>query len=108
MFPVHTIGHVLVHQIPHLVHFSWEKGTEIYDEMKEQQLKKAAEEGRSSLRLLTVTDNGSGDRKQLRATAVARHRADTLGVDLSQVEASGPGGIITFEDVQRFSLSRSS
>ena len=40
---------------------------------------------------------------QLQATPEAKQAADALGVDLSQVEGSGPGGLIKAADVMRSS-----
>jgi pyruvate/2-oxoglutarate dehydrogenase complex dihydrolipoamide acyltransferase (E2) component len=40
---------------------------------------------------------------ELQATHAARQAANALGLDLSQVEGSGPDGLITFADVQRSS-----
>ena len=47
------------------------------------------------------TTNGAGA-KQARATTAARRKAEELGVDLSQVEGSGSGGLITIKDVTTF------
>jgi pyruvate/2-oxoglutarate dehydrogenase complex dihydrolipoamide acyltransferase (E2) component len=45
---------------------------------------------------------GEGDRaEQPRATNAARRKAEELGVDLSTVEGSGAGGIITIKDVMK-------
>jgi len=41
-------------------------------------------------------ENGSGEP---RATNAARRKAEELGVDLSQIEGSGAGGLITIKDV---------
>lgn len=41
-------------------------------------------------------ENGSGEPK---ATNAARRKAEELGVDLSQVQGSGAGGLITIKDV---------
>jgi pyruvate/2-oxoglutarate dehydrogenase complex dihydrolipoamide acyltransferase (E2) component len=38
------------------------------------------------------------------ATAAARRKAEELGVDLSAVEGTGPGGLITIRDVQAAAL----
>ena len=46
----------------------------------------------------TVGGDGSGEP---RATNAARRRAEELGVDLSQIEGSGAGGLITIKDVVR-------
>ena len=43
-------------------------------------------------------ENGSGEP---RATNAARRKAEELGVDLSQIEGSGAGGLITIKDVVR-------
>jgi pyruvate dehydrogenase E2 component (dihydrolipoamide acetyltransferase) len=44
-------------------------------------------------------------RPKKRAAPAARARAHALGVDLSQVNASGPGGTITLADVERAATS---
>jgi pyruvate/2-oxoglutarate dehydrogenase complex dihydrolipoamide acyltransferase (E2) component len=41
-------------------------------------------------------ENGSGEAK---ATNAARRKAEELGVDLSQIQGSGAGGLITIKDV---------
>ena len=46
----------------------------------------------------TVGGDGSGEP---RATNAARRKAEELGVDLSQIEGSGAGGLITIKDVVR-------
>jgi pyruvate/2-oxoglutarate dehydrogenase complex dihydrolipoamide acyltransferase (E2) component len=43
-------------------------------------------------------ENGSGEP---RATNAARRKAEELGIDLSQIEGSGAGGLITIKDVVR-------
>ncbi|MBX6762281.1 MAG: E3 binding domain-containing protein [Rubrobacteraceae bacterium] len=44
--------------------------------------------------------NGSG-RKEIKATAAARRKAEELGIDLSEVEGTGADGQITVEDVRQ-------
>jgi len=47
-----------------------------------------------------VTEPATGeDEEEPRATNAARRRAEELGVDLSQVQGSGAGGLITIRDV---------
>ena len=47
-----------------------------------------------------VTEQATGeDEEEPRATNAARRRAEELGVDLSQVQGSGAGGLITIRDV---------
>ena len=47
-----------------------------------------------------VTEQATGeDEEELKATNAARRRAQELGVDLSQVQGSGAGGLITIRDV---------
>ena len=43
-----------------------------------------------------AADNGSGE---VNATNAAQRKAEELGVDLSQIEGSGAGGLITIRDV---------
>ncbi|MDP8901791.1 MAG: E3 binding domain-containing protein, partial [Actinomycetota bacterium] len=43
-----------------------------------------------------ASDNGSG---AINATNAAQRKAEELGVDLSQIEGSGAGGLITIRDV---------
>jgi pyruvate dehydrogenase E2 component (dihydrolipoamide acetyltransferase) len=43
---------------------------------------------------------------QARASPAARRRAQELGVDLSRVTPSGPGGAVTLEDVERAAPAR--
>jgi pyruvate/2-oxoglutarate dehydrogenase complex dihydrolipoamide acyltransferase (E2) component len=45
-----------------------------------------------------TTGDGSGEPK---ATNAARRKAEELGIDLSQIEGSGAGGLITISDVVR-------
>lgn len=42
----------------------------------------------------------------VKASPAARKRAEALGVDLTRVSGSGPGGAITLEDVERAAPSR--
>ena len=44
----------------------------------------------------TTDENGSGEQ---RATNAAQRKAEELGVDLSQIQGSGAGGLITIKDV---------
>ena len=44
---------------------------------------------------------GHGERARVRATPLVRRLAEELGVDLSAVEATGPQGRVTEEDVRR-------
>ena len=44
---------------------------------------------------------GQAEDGEPRATSAARRKAEELGVDLSQVEGSGAGGLITIKDVTR-------
>jgi pyruvate/2-oxoglutarate dehydrogenase complex dihydrolipoamide acyltransferase (E2) component len=47
-----------------------------------------------------VTEQATGeDEEEPKATNAARRRAEELGVDLSQVQGSGAGGLITIRDV---------
>jgi pyruvate/2-oxoglutarate dehydrogenase complex dihydrolipoamide acyltransferase (E2) component len=46
-----------------------------------------------------VTEQATGEDEEPRATNAARRRAEELGVDLSQVQGSGAGGLITIRDV---------
>ena len=54
-------------------------------------------------RLLAAMENGSAmnGTPEVRATEAARHAARELGVDLAEVEGTGPGGEITAADVRR-------
>ena len=45
-------------------------------------------------------DSG-GSEKEIRVSPAARRKAKTLGVDLSEVTGTGPGGRITIEDVEK-------
>jgi 2-oxoglutarate dehydrogenase E2 component (dihydrolipoamide succinyltransferase) len=56
-------------------------------------------EGAAEPREQTQPENGSGAE---RVTPVARRLAQEQGVDLSQIEPSGPGERITKDDVQRY------
>src|SRR5579885_2927970 len=51
-----------------------------------------------------VTEPKSGGARRP-ITPIARKRAEELGVDLAQVEGTGPGGRVTREDVERFAAS---
>jgi pyruvate dehydrogenase E2 component (dihydrolipoamide acetyltransferase) len=42
---------------------------------------------------------GGGEAEEPRATNAARRRAKELGVDLSTIEGTGSGGLITIQDV---------
>jgi pyruvate/2-oxoglutarate dehydrogenase complex dihydrolipoamide acyltransferase (E2) component len=55
-------------------------------------VKKAAEEDGAA---------GEGPGQDLKASEAAKRKAEELGVDLSQVEGSGAGGLITIKDVTR-------
>lgn len=57
-------------------------------------------------RLLAALENGSGQNGSPDATDAARRKARELGVDLNQVEGTGPGGQITVNDVRRRGGSR--
>ncbi len=41
----------------------------------------------------------NGSEEELKATSAARRKAEELGVDLSNIEGSGAGGLITIKDV---------
>jgi pyruvate dehydrogenase E2 component (dihydrolipoamide acetyltransferase) len=49
--------------------------------------------------------NGAGDGERIKASPVARRMAGELGVELAQLEGSGPGGRIVKADVQAASES---
>jgi pyruvate/2-oxoglutarate dehydrogenase complex dihydrolipoamide acyltransferase (E2) component len=46
-----------------------------------------------------VTEQAAGEEEEPRVTNAARRKAEELGVDLSQVQGSGAGGLITIRDV---------
>lgn len=46
-----------------------------------------------------ATDQAAGGSEEPRATNAARRRAEEMGVDLSQVQGTGAGGLITLRDV---------
>ncbi|MFK0007438.1 dihydrolipoamide acetyltransferase family protein [Paenarthrobacter sp. NPDC090520] len=52
----------------------------------------------------TAADSGTGERP--RSTPPVRKLARDLGIDLANVSGTGPGGLITREDVQSFSGAR--
>ncbi|MFJ4169045.1 dihydrolipoamide acetyltransferase family protein [Paenarthrobacter sp. NPDC089714] len=52
----------------------------------------------------TAADSGTGERP--RSTPPVRKLARDLGIDLANVRGTGPGGLITREDVQSFSGAR--
>jgi pyruvate dehydrogenase E2 component (dihydrolipoamide acetyltransferase) len=51
---------------------------------------------------------GSSDDDRVRSSPAARKRAQELGVDISRISGTGPGGRVTLEDVEAASLSTSS
>jgi pyruvate dehydrogenase E2 component (dihydrolipoamide acetyltransferase) len=51
---------------------------------------------------------GSSDDDRVRSSPAARKRAQELGVDISRISATGPGGRVTLEDVEAASMSTSS
>ena len=46
-----------------------------------------------------VTEQAAGEEEEPRVTNAARRKAEELGVELSQVQGSGAGGLITIRDV---------
>jgi pyruvate/2-oxoglutarate dehydrogenase complex dihydrolipoamide acyltransferase (E2) component len=121
---LHNLVHVLAHSAPHLLHAGLEKGAEKYNEVKERRraqqersmgeplaarfpaIEKAAEELRQrephltkSQAIAKATFLDASINKQPQASDDARNLAANLGVDLSQVKGSGPGGLITPADV---------
>ncbi len=51
---------------------------------------------------------GPSDGDRVRSSPVARKRAQELGVDISRISGSGPGGRVTLEDVDAAATSKSS
>ena len=51
---------------------------------------------------------GSSDGDRVRSSPAARKRAEELGVDISNISGSGPGGRVTLEDVDAAATSKSS
>ena len=51
---------------------------------------------------------GSSDGDRVRSSPAARKRAQELGVDISNISGSGPGGRVTLEDVDAAATSKSS
>jgi pyruvate dehydrogenase E2 component (dihydrolipoamide acetyltransferase) len=51
---------------------------------------------------------GSSDDDRVRSSPAARKRAQELGVDISRISGTGPGGRVTLEDVEAASMSTSS
>jgi pyruvate/2-oxoglutarate dehydrogenase complex dihydrolipoamide acyltransferase (E2) component len=61
-------------------------------EHAQRALGEMAEEARGAVPL-------GGGQEELNATEAAKRKAEELGIDLSQIEGSGPGGLITIKDV---------
>jgi pyruvate dehydrogenase E2 component (dihydrolipoamide acetyltransferase) len=52
------------------------------------------------------TDEGAGGNGRVKASPYARKRANELGIDLTGVQGSGPGGRIVAQDVERASTAK--
>jgi pyruvate dehydrogenase E2 component (dihydrolipoamide acetyltransferase) len=52
--------------------------------------------------------SASSDGERVRSSPAARKRAQELGVDISKISGTGPGGRVTLEDVEEASTSKSS
>ena len=129
---VHAMQHLLATHWPHLARYGWEKGAagveagmtkywEVKERRQAQQkqsmgehlsahyasIEQAAEELREphlkKEQAIAKATNDKFTENQLQATPEAKQAADALGVDLSQVEGSGPGGLIRAADVMRSS-----
>jgi pyruvate dehydrogenase E2 component (dihydrolipoamide acetyltransferase) len=56
--------------------------------------------GGTATKTRTPSGNGAGDGGRVKASPIARRMASELGVELAQLEGSGPGGRIVKADVQ--------
>jgi pyruvate dehydrogenase E2 component (dihydrolipoamide acetyltransferase) len=63
--------------------------------------------GSTTTQTKVPSGNGAGDGERVKASPVARRMAGELGVELAQLEGSGPGGRIVKADVQAASESGS-
>jgi pyruvate dehydrogenase E2 component (dihydrolipoamide acetyltransferase) len=63
--------------------------------------------GSTATKTKAPSGNGAGDGERIKASPIARRMAGELGVELAQVEGSGPGGRIVKADVQAASESGS-
>ena len=61
--------------------------------------------GGTATKTSAPSGNGAGDGERIKASPVARRMAGELGVELAQLEGSGPGGRIVKADVQAASES---
>ena len=61
--------------------------------------------GGTATKTRAPSGNGAGDGERIKASPVARRMAGELGVELAQLEGSGPGGRIVKADVQAASES---
>ncbi|MGI8945517.1 MAG: biotin/lipoyl-containing protein, partial [Thermoleophilaceae bacterium] len=61
--------------------------------------------GATATKTRTPSGNGAGDGERVKASPIARRMASELGVELAQLEGSGPGGRIVKADVQAASES---
>jgi pyruvate dehydrogenase E2 component (dihydrolipoamide acetyltransferase) len=61
--------------------------------------------GGTATKTKAPSGNGAGDGERIKASPIARRMAGELGVELAQLEGSGPGGRIVKADVQAASES---
>jgi pyruvate dehydrogenase E2 component (dihydrolipoamide acetyltransferase) len=69
--------------------------------MSEQSKQAVAQTGTASVAAPAVTPKAEAARPEAKVSPKARRMAQELGVDLSQVVGTGPGGTISGDDIQR-------
>jgi pyruvate/2-oxoglutarate dehydrogenase complex dihydrolipoamide acyltransferase (E2) component len=62
---------------------------------------RVADQGSSAVDQVAGQADGAAEDGEPKATSAARRKAEELGIDLSQVEGSGAGGLITIKDVTK-------
>jgi pyruvate/2-oxoglutarate dehydrogenase complex dihydrolipoamide acyltransferase (E2) component len=62
---------------------------------------RVADQGSSAVDQAAGQADGAAEDGEPKATSAARRKAEELGIDLSQVEGSGAGGLITIKDVTK-------
>ena len=86
-------GLITVKDVTNLVEDTGGKATDVVGQV--------ADQGRGVVGQAAGQADRAAEDGEPRATSAARRKAEELGVDLSQVEGSGAGGLITIKDVTK-------